>query len=352
MRRLRTAATPFGWCVCVALMGCSHDNPGFKVKGSADGSGASETSVSASGVTSETSAPTTGTTTEPSTSTSVMSAGSASSEPPMTETGATQDSATTDAPLEHSCPDNEKKTVELPVLADTFLVDRSWKDFTAPCFLLQEVAPEYQWEQGLIYCRDRNFGLLPALPLMDMPSMEGRDAIHYLVKFDLTPLAGVQFAQIVGAELQLTVKRLGEGTTLGAFALHPDQVWEEGTKAGDEATENEPTYRCRKAPKGKVPVNDCIAPWTFGTPIPEEGSPIRYELTETLPEGVISPFLIDFNWSDFKDALEPFFSEAGHQGFFIGLPAFPAVSTADRLKVYAREAAEDDPVLRVTYCPQ
>ena len=355
MRRLRTAATPFGWCVCVALVGCNYDNPGFKVKGSADGSGASETSVSGSGVTSETSVSSTPTTStvasEPASSTG--SGGVSSS--PMTETGQTQDSATTGAPLVHEC--DKPETVELKVVGDTFLVDRSWKDFTAPCFLLQEVAPEYQWVQGLIYCRDRNFGLLPALPLMDVPSMDGRDAIHYLVRFDLTQLVDVntqepvQFAQIVGGELQLTVKRLGEGTTLGAFALHPDQAWKEGTQAGDEANEGEPTYRCRVAPAGNIPVNDCSAEWTFGAPIPKDGSPMRYELTEMLPKDVISPFIIPFLWTDFEGEMETFFSVEGHQGFFIDLPAFHADSTAERLKVFAREAAEDDPVLRVTYCP-
>lgn len=364
MRSLGTAATTLCvWCVlagCTGLTGCNYVNPGFKVKGNAEGGASSETG--GDGTTGETgvsSAPVTTTTTEePPTSTSTLGTAESSSGPVLTDTGDTEEpgTTTTGGPTPHECDD--AVTMKLPVALDTFLVDRSWKDAGA-CSLIQEVAPEYDWPvNDVSYCRDRNFGAVPGLPLVDRPNMDGRDAIHYLVKFkveallDMNTQEPVEFSQIVSADLILTVKRLGDPTTVGAFALAPDQSWLEGDKAGEEAEQAEATYRCRVAPQPKDPVNPCAGKWTYTVPIPEGGNPMREVTTEGLAKGVDSPLPIGFNWTDFEGGLEMFFTPAGHQGFFVSLPTFEAESTGDRLKVLAREAAEEDPVLKVTYCPK
>lgn len=361
MRSLETAATSFGvWCVwaaCAAGCACNYNNPGFKVKG-ADEGGNSGTATSLGGTTSGTSVsstPPTTTTEEPPTSTSTLGTAESSSGAVMTETGDTETSVTTGGPMPHGC--NNPETKALTVAADTFLVDRSWEDGTGACVLIEDLDNEYPWPDDVAVCRDRNFGLLPALPLVDRPNEGGRDAIHYLVKFkvgallDVNTQQPVEFSQIVSAELVLTVERLGEATTVGAFALAIDQTWEEGNKSGEQADSKEPTYRCRVAPWGKDPEKPCTGAWTFLVPIPEGGSPMREANTDELVEGEISPLAINFEWTDFEGGLETFFTAAGHQGFFIDLPVFNDDSTGDRLKVYAREAAEKDPVFKVTYCP-
>jgi len=354
MRGLRTAVN---WGVLAVLAGCGYENPGFQLKGSDDGAGASETGVSVSGASeaSVSGVPTTGEPPDPTTGpgTSV----STTTGLPDTNSGEVGSAGTTGEPLTNVCDAPAK--VELTIVKDTFLVDRSWPDGAA-CSLLEEVAPEGNWMQGTTYCRDRNFGVVAALPLVDAPVMGGRDAIHYLVRFDMAPLLDVstqqpvQFAQIQGADLWLMVKRLGLGVKVGAYALHADQGWDVGYQSGEPAVEYEATYRCRVAPAPMDPVKACIAAWTHTVPIPEGGSPMREEATDALPKDEAALLKIPFKASDFKDGLEGFFSEAEHNGFFIGLRTVDLGSTADKLKVYADEAAETDEgdiKLVVHYCP-
>lgn len=353
MRSLRTAG------VIAVLAGCNYENPGFKVKGSGTESGVSETSVGpttgpgetqVSGVPTTTSEPPE-TTTEPVTS---MSTTSTSTTESMETSSDEVGSSTTGEGLNNEC--MQAEAVELKVVFDTFVVDRSWVD-ASPCALLDQVAPEQQWEQGTIYCRDRNFGAVAALPLMDVPEQDGRDVIHYLVRFDMKPLVDVntgkpvQFEQIQGADLQLSAKRTGVAADVGAYALGADQAWTEGNKSGEAADPGQATYRCRVAPKLADPVNECTKPWALKPIVPQNASPLRVQSTEGLQQNVVVPFKIPFLWSDFEGELEGFFSEKEHNGFLIGLPPFDPASKADRIKIFANEAAEADIKLTVRYCP-
>lgn len=350
MRSLRTAG------VIVVLAGCNYENPGFKVKGSGTGSGASETGESGSGVTTETSVSSTPPTTTggPETTTEPVTSMTTTTGPAESSSGEAEGTSTTGEPLNNDC--QQASTVDLTVVFDSFLVDRSWND-ASPCALLQEVAPDDEWEQGTTYCRDRNFGALAALPLIDVPNQDGRDVIHYLVRFDMKPLLDestqqpVQFVQIQAADLWLTIKRLGVGAKVGAYALNADQAWTEGNKSGEPAGAGEVTYRCRVSPATTDPVKPCLKDWAFKVPIPVEASPMREQATDALPKEMAAPLKISFLASDFEGGLEGFFSEAGHHGFFIGLPPFDPGSTGDKVKVYAQGAAEADIKLSVHYCP-
>ena len=347
--------------------GCGYDNPGFKLKDSdpITSSGAETTSVS--GVTMTTtesattnSAPTTSTA-DASTSNGSQVSGSGTTETTEDLTTSTSGMTTGDSTggVTNDCP--MPSVVKVPWLADTFLVDRSYED-AASCAMLDEVAPEHQWEQGLIFCRDRNFGIVPALPLLDRPAGVGRDVIHYLVQFNMTKLLEnesnepIEFGQITLVEVVITAKRTGAPIEVGAFALRFDQKWVEGNKFGQKAEVGMPTYRCRKAPMVTDPVTPCgTGAWEFGeTPVPAMGSPMRATSTEVLAVNEIAPFSIPFLPTDFVGDLEGFLDPKGeaHHGFFIGLPAFDAESTADKVKVFAKEASETDPVMMVHYCPK
>lgn len=353
MRRLRTAATPFGWCVCVALVGCNYDNPGFKVKGSADGSGASETSVS--GVTGDTgvsSTPTTGATTGESTSTSVTSAGSASSEPGTMTASDTDVTSTTGDPLGNDCmvPD----VVEMVSKEDTFLVARTTGDVVA-CGFLDEIAFG-MFDPNAGYCENFNLGNVAELPLVDVPNLEGRDAVHYLVQFDLSMLLDkntqlpVQFAQITGAVLEVRAKRLGEVVEVGAYPLASDESWVPGDEHGP-AKAGDPSYRCRKAPGLVNQEGPCLenATWFYGDPIHVEASWTRNALTDTIPEGGTGWLQFKFMPSDFG-LQQDFFDAANHHGFFLGLAPRDENSTPDKVRILAFEGGGGS-VFRVSYCP-
>lgn len=362
MRSLETAATSFGvWCGfvgCIWLAGCNYDNPGFKVKGNAEAGASSETSVSgATSETSESSAPvTTATTEEPPTSTGmVATAGSGTEDPGSTTEAITSDvTGTTGEPLNNEC--GQPEVVEVPVLADTFLVVRTVDDAVA-CGLLDEIAPG-QFDPNSGYCENWNLGKVATLKLVDVPNEEGRDAIHYLVKFDVGKLLDkntdepVKLVQIKNAELHVTIERLGDPVLLGAYPLLPDDVWVEGKEDGP-AVMGDPSYRCRKAPGVDNQEGACLGKWHHTLPIPKGASPTREALTDSVDKGMSGGVKFAFLPSDFAGELEGFFdAKSGHHhGFFIALPLEDPNSTPDKVKVLAREAAEEDPRLVVTYCP-
>jgi hypothetical protein len=297
MRRLRTAATPFGWCVCVALMGCSHDNPGFKVKGSADGSGASETSVSGSGVTSETSVSSTPTTGTPDTTTSGPGITSTTGLT-QTSSGGSESSTGGNPPVfPLLCDENSKQVVGFPVAADTYFSFNA--NDPGQCDDLSE------------YCKNTNTGRVSYRDVFNRDDY----LTAFAVRFTTEPLEYMGFPvphEVVKLTLQLFVEREDQE--------HPNDVklftkrfgandasWPEGDNyALEPCHQGDSSYACRSC-------NDdtsCAQQWAVSLP----------EIISS--KAVADAIVVPKSYAQLTDVPLvagqelPFFAE-GHPGFLV-----------------------------------
>ncbi|MBK7830263.1 hypothetical protein [Nannocystis sp.] len=254
MRGLRKAVY---WGVFAVLAGCNYENPGFKVKGSDDGAGASETGVSVSGASeaSVSGVPTTGeppdSTTGPGTSVTTTTGVAESSGGEVGSTG--------DPPPKFpaQCGADNRERVDFVVAADTYFY-----------FNVNDIG---QCEDVQYPCKDTSAGL------SGYQNVFNRDGYmsFFVVRFEPQAVEYMGYkvpADVVTLTLQMFIENLDDGIP-GDVILIPkrlapeDKGWPEGDNYGlEECTLGDSSYACRKckantscAEEWVMPIGDVVA---------------------------------------------------------------------------------------------
>lgn len=281
MRSVWTAATSFGVMTVSAILagsgalaGCNYDNPGFKVKGTAEGGGDSETGASVSGTSGDTSVastPTTTTTTtdDPTLTSFTVSAGSVTD--PTTTAPGTESGLSTGPllPWDNTC-DTPIWSEFRPAVADTYFF-HSYAAGESNCYFTdQPLSEDYE-------CIDLNAGAVDYLPMVFTDIVMGDP------KFYLQALLGARFsldgledggeqvprAAVVSSALELYFFRGNPQLVWGppefdlyALAAAGDEVvlWPEGEHfAPGGCSKGEPSFRCLAC--GATPKGACDLDW-------------------------------------------------------------------------------------------
>lgn len=240
------------WGVLAVLAGCNYENPGFKVKGSDDGAGASETGVSVSGASevSVSGVPTTG-------------------EPPETTMGPGTSVTTTTGVAESSggevgssgepppffppqCGADSKERREFVVAADTYFF-----------FNVNDIG---QCENVLFPCKDTSAGLSAHEHVFNRDGYMS----FFVVRFEPQVVEYMGYKvppEATTLTLQLFVER-DDPNFSGDVLLIPkrlapqDKDWPEGDNYGlEECRMDDSSFACRKCDKDM----NCVEPWS--TPI-------------------------------------------------------------------------------------
>lgn len=269
MRSLRTAG------VIVVLAGCNYENPGFKVKGSGTGSGASETAESGSGATTETSVSSTPPTTstsepiEPTTDGPGSSVTDTSGDP---NTSTSSDSSTGELlPWDNSCPKEDiVEGARQLAVADNYFFN-SYKQQPPRCdFTDQPLSEDFN-------CVDLNAGQDDFAPMVfdDIGDMNPANHLRVLVgvRFSLEGLEDggepVPRSAVVDSTLELYFFRANaqapwDPPEFDLYALEAEGQkvvhWAEGEHFGaGGCSKGEPSFRCLAC--GESPTGLCEQEW-------------------------------------------------------------------------------------------
>ncbi len=334
-------------------MGCSHDNPGFQVKGSADGSGASETSVSASGVTSETSVSSTPTTGTPDTTTSGPgTAATGTSEPGTSGSSGSSDPSTGGLlPWDNNC-NAPVPSKPLLAAADAYFF-HSYSAGEGSCvFTDKPLSPDFE-------CVDLNAGKDDYLPMVfaDLGTPEANLQALFGVRFSLDGLEDggepVPRGAVVDATMELYFFRGNSDAPwdppeFDLYALEAANkevvLWDEGDHFGPGGcSQGEPSFRCLAC--GASPEGPCDLGWSVPESVyyPEKSKLLQhFDLGAPVPKaGLMHPVDLDL----------PATNHALDTGVLVVLTT--GLSWLDALELKSRNYDQGSvgPFLTVRYCP-
>jgi hypothetical protein len=337
----------------LVLAGCWRDNPGFKA---IDSQGESEPGLTTTGTT----APdvTTTTTTEPPDPTTSTGPDTSTGVGPTgdeTSTGDAEMTGTSTGEIDNIC--DEPAEIAVKVKADTFLMRH--KGPAACDYVDDNEVPGFN-PQGA-YCRNRSFGEVARLPLAYDTMSDPASMIVYALQFDLTTLVDPQdpntpipWDAIQRVHVEFIAERTGNVVpNLQVRVLPKPEAWLGESGHGVLCPTGETSFRCRACPNSEGPEDaECPAEWADGD---AEGLlakvqplPVDLDIDAVLAMNEIEAVHFDIE----RDLLPPdFFDPASHRGVFISMN--PGLGNdAKKVRVFAKESEQSDPVLRVFYCTE